>query len=395
MGKRLIIILGILTLLAYGWSAWIRFADLRLTKTFFSPLHYSDAYKEPFINSDFINPGSESGMVHVGSICEISDGQLGAVWYGGTREGAKDVAIFFSKKPSGLDTPWATPRIIVDRKSATRELNRYIKKVGNPVLFSGPEKRLWLIFVSITAGGWSGSSLNVKASLDGGLTWSDSSRLTLSPFFNISELVKGRPLPVGVTEDSENRDCFAVPIYHELLGYFPEILWIAFSRTNEDIFYEKNRMAGGTSFIQPSIAPLHAYSASAFYRCLSPSRQISSARTDDGGKTWSTPKFLNLPNPDSAVDALPLDQNRILMAFNDSSNNRQILQLAVSNDQGVNWTRIRTLENSPHEEFSYPYMIRGRNGLIHLVYTWKRKRIRHWVFNEAWVDQELKQVIKK
>jgi predicted neuraminidase len=396
MGKRLIIILGIFTVLAYGWSAWIRFTDdVPVTETFFSPLHYSDSYKDPFISHSFINPDSESGMVHVGSVCEMSDGQLGAVWYGGTREGAKDVAIFFSTKPSDPNRPWSPPEIIVDRESATKELHRYIRKVGNPVLFSGPEKRLWLIYVSITVGGWSGSSLNVKASLDGGLTWTDSHRLTLSPFFNISELVKGRPLPVNVMEGNENRDHFAVPIYHECLGYFPEILWIAFPRTNEAFFYEKSRMAEGNFFIQPSIAPLNTHSAKAFYRCLSPARQISTARTDDGGQTWSKPKFLDLPNPDSAVDALPLSQNRILMAFNDSSNNREILQLAVSNDQGINWIRIHTLENSPHEEFSYPYMIRGRNGLIHLVYTWKRKRIKHWTFNEAWVDQELKQVMKK
>jgi len=395
MGKRLIIILGIFTLLAYGWSAWIRFPHGPVTKTFFSPLHYSDAYKEPFIKNSFINTGSKSSMVHVGSLCELSDGALGAVWYGGTREGAKDVAIFFSTRPSGLDRPWSTPEIIVDRESATKELNRYVRKVGNPVIFSGPEKRLWLIYVSITVGGWSGSSLNVKASSNGGLTWTDSHRLTLSPFFNISELVKGRPLPVSVTEGNENEDHFAVPIYHELLGYFPEILWIAFSRTNESFFYEKTRMAGGSSFIQPSIAPLNTRSAKAFYRCRSPYRHISSARTDDGGKTWSKPEFLDLPNPDSAVDALPLGQNRILMAFNDSSNNREILQLAVSNDQGINWIRIYTLEKSDHEEFSYPYMIRGRNGLIHLVYTWKRKRIKHWAFNEAWVDQQLKQVSKK
>jgi len=395
MGKRLIIVLGIVTLLAYGWSAWIGFAHVPVKKAFLSPHYPSGSDNDPFIRHDFINPDSKTGMVHVGSICEMSDGQLGAVWYGGTREGAKDVAIYFSTKPSGPKKPWSSPRIIVNRESATRELNRYIKKVGNPVIFSGPENRLWLIYVSITVGGWSGSSLNVKASLDGGRTWQNSQRLTLSPFFNISELVKGRPLPLGLAENNENKDHFAIPIYHEFFGYFPEILWIGFSRTNGDVFYEKSRMAGGSSFLQPSIAPLNALSARAFFRCLSPARKIATARTDDGGRTWSTPESLHLPNPDSAVDALPLTRDRILMAFNDSQNNREVLELAVSNDQGSNWIRIHTLEIRPHEEFSYPYMIRARNGLIHLVYTWKRKRIRHWVFNDAWIDQKLKQVIQK
>ena len=336
------------------------------------------------------------GMVHVGSICEMPDKELGAVWYGGTREGAKDVAIFFSRKPPGSSATWSTPRIIVDRASATRELNRYIRKVGNPVLFSGPGEQLWLIYVTITLGGWSGSSLNVKISQDSGHTWTDSRRLTLSPFFNISELVKGRPLPINTkVGDNENRDHFAVPIYHECLGYFPEILWIAFSRKNQNIIYEKSRMAGGNAFIQPSIAPSNAHSATAFYRCLSPDRRIAMARTDDGGRNWSLPKFLDLPNPDSAVDALPLLKGRILLAFNDSSSNREALKLAVSTDGGATWVRIYTLENLPGQEFSYPYMIRGRNGLIHLVYTWERKRIKHVVLNEAWVDQKLKEASRK
>ncbi|MCP4577285.1 MAG: exo-alpha-sialidase [Deltaproteobacteria bacterium] len=397
MSKRFITILGIMTLLAYAWPAWTRFSTEPMTSASFSPLPRFEltANHTPFMDQDFINPSSGSGTVHVGSICEMPDGQLGAIWYGGTREGAKDVAIFFSKKPQGIDTPWSAPRIIVDRASATRELNRYIRKVGNPVLFSGPGKHLYMIYVTITVGGWSGSSLNVKTSRDGGHTWANSRRLTLSPFFNISELVKGRPLSVHMAGGHYNGHHFAVPIYHEFLGYFPEILWIAFPPKKQDILYEKSRMAGGTSFIQPSIAPFNTHSAAAFYRCRSKAGHIAMARTDDGGQSWSSPRFLDLPNPDSAVDALPLTKGRILLAFNDSRNNRETLQLAVSNDSGLNWVRIHTLENLPDQEFSYPYMIGGQNGLIHLVYTWKRKRIKHVVFNEAWVDQKLERATKK
>ena len=95
------------------------------------------------------------------------------------------------------------------------------------------------------------------------------------------------------------------------------------------------------------------------------------------------------------MDALPLSKGRILLAFNDSPNNRETLQLALSNDSGLNWVRIHTLENLPGQEFSYPYMIGGKNGLIHLVYTWKRKRIKHVVFNEAWIDQKIREAPKR
>ena len=392
MGKRLIILLGILTLLAYGWPAWTLLNSIASKKeTAFSPPPHFDqsASPAPFIKHEFINPGTEGAMVHVGSICEMADGQLAAVWYGGTREGAKDVAIFFSTKPSGPSASWSSPRIVVDRTIATRELKRYIRKVGNPIIFSGPGKQLWLIYVSITMGGWSGSSLNVKASENGGDTWMESQRLTLSPFFNISELVKGRPLPLKTTGEHMNQDRFAVPIYHEFLGNFPEILWISFFRNNSRIVYGKSRMAGGNSFIQPSIAALNMHFATAFYRSVSEDKRIAAATTKDCGQNWSVPNYLNLPNPDSAVDALPLPEGSILLAFNDSRNSREIMQLALSKDKGKNWTRIHTLENSPNEEFSYPYMIKGQNGLIHLVYTWKRKRIKHLVFNEAWIEQQV------
>lgn len=395
MNKRFITILGILTILAYGWPAWNWFSAAPLTKTSFSPLPRSDLSidHDPFMAQEFINPNHGSGIVHVGSICEMPDGRLAAAWYGGAREGAKDVAIFFTEKPPGLGALWSSPRILVDRTSATRELNRYIRKVGNPILFSGPGKQLWLIYVTITMGGWSGSSLNVKISHDAGHTWSDSQRLTLSPFFNISELVKGRPLPLDMEDGGESG--FAAPIYHEFLGYFPEILWIASSEKNREIIYRKSRMAGGNAFIQPSIATVDSKWATAFYRCRSQAKRIGVARTQDGGQTWSLPGILALPNPDSAVDALPLSGGRILLAFNDSQNSREILRLAVSSDQGLHWIRIHTLENSPKQEFSYPYMIRGRNGFIHLVYTWKRKRIKHVVFNEAWVHHQIKRRLRQ
>ena len=397
MSKRLITILAVLTLLAYAWPAWTRFSTSpRAPVSFSSPPHLEPTLNQkPFMDQSFINPDTGSNMVHVGSICEMPNGALGAVWYGGTREGAKDVAIFFSQKYPGMNTQWSTPRIIVDRISATRELNRYIRKVGNPILFRGPGKQICLIYVTITLGGWSGSSLNLKTSRDGGFTWNASRRLTLSPFFNISELVKGRPLSINMTGIHGDRHDFAVPIYHEFLGYFPEILWITFFQHRQEFIYEKSRMTGGSSFIQPSIAPLNAQSATAFYRCRSKAKHIAMARTDDGGQSWSSPHFLQLPNPDSAVDALPLSEGRILLAFNDSQNSRETLKLAVSKNAGRNWIRIFTLENSPDQEFSYPYMIRDQSGLIHLVYTWKRERIKHVVLNEAWVDQKFKEIFGK
>ena len=175
--------------------------------------------EKPFMKQDFIIPDQGTGMVHVASICEMPEGKFAASWYGGTREGAKDVAIFLSSLSPGEEDGWSKPKVVADRVSASRELRRYVKKVGNSVVFSDPMNRLWMVFVTIPFGGWSCSSLNVKISDDGGNTWTRARRLTLSPFLNISELVRNNPVPL-------QEGGFGVPIYHEFIGYFPEILWI-------------------------------------------------------------------------------------------------------------------------------------------------------------------------
>ena len=336
-------------------------------------------HEEPFMKEDFIIPDQGANMVHVASISEMSEGKFVAAWYGGTREGAKDVAIFLSFLPSEKDAVWSDPKMVADRVSVSKELGRYIKKVGNPVVFSDPQKRLWMIFVTIPFGGWSCSSLNVKVSDDGGDTWTRARRLTLSPFLNISELVRNNPI-------SLQNGGFGVPIYHEFIGYFPEILWISLKNgATASIEYRKTRIIGGRDYIQPAVAVTGKRSACAFFRCRSEKRAVGRSTTIDGGNTWSGAERLEQANPDAALDVIPLSDGRFLMAFNDSAATRENLKLALSGDRGKSWRAIATLENSPGQEFSYPYMIRSRSGDIHLVYTWKRKRIKHVVFNEAWI----------
>ncbi|PGH38329.1 MAG: sialidase, partial [Candidatus Nephrothrix sp. EaCA] len=52
-------------------------------------------------------------------------------------------------------------------------------------------------------------------------------------------------------------------------------------------------------------------------------------------------------------------------------NDRGKLCVAVSSD-GTNWSDIATLENGNEEEFSYPAVIQGRDGRVHISYTFDR-----------------------
>lgn len=389
MNRGSIIILSLATLLLHAWPMWCWLSALNQEPATFAVYPPSIPVENgpPLMAEEFINPDPGLERVHVGSICEMTDGTLFACWYGGTREGARDTVIYLAMRAPGEAISWSKPRGIVNRKSATKELQRFVNKVGNSIIFADSEDRLWLIYVTITVGGWSGSSLNVKISHDYGMTWTKSQRLTLSPFFNVSELVRNNPLPM-------RGGGFLIPIYHECLGKFPEILWIRAGQADQKIIFRKTRMAGGRSFIQPSVVGYDSRVAKAFYRSCSDDKAVGMAITSDTGTTWSEPLNLGLPNPDSALSALLVSEGRTLLAFNDSEHGRENLRLAISYDGGANWKRVAEIENNPGEEFSYPYMIRGMDGQIHLVYTWRRKRIKHVVFNENWVNAQIEKASK-
>lgn len=326
-------------------------------------------YREEVINLDQGLP-----MVHVASLTEMSDGLLAAVWYGGNSECAPDVKIYFSEKEAQF--PWVSPRAIMTREQAEKDLGRPVKSLGNSVLLPGPGGSLRLLFDTIAMGRWSGSQLNSSLSKDGGATWAPSERLTLSPFFNFSELVRNRP--VGLHSGG-----WCVPIYQEFLGKFPELLWLR--ERNGKLIAEKSRIAGGCSSFQPSIIPLGEESAVVLLRDYTDERKIFLTTTENAGRSWKVRSASTLPNPDSGISGLKLSDGRLLVAFNNSSKDRSNLSLAFSDDQGKSWKELATLESQSGSTFSYPYLMRSSDGLIHMAYTWRSKAIKMVSFNEAWI----------
>lgn len=330
--------------------------------------------------AELIKPSAATKSSHVASICVLPDGKLGAAWYGGTREGHKDVAIYFSTRSKDKDGQWSEPQTVVTRESAVAELQRHVRKVGNAVVFADAKGGLWLVYVSVAVGGWSGSSLNLKRSFDKGHTWTRSQRLTLSPWFNISELVKNKP---AVLADGS----LALPIYHEILGKFPEMLWLRDDAGK--VIAAKTRIFGGKTAFQQALVPVNANEALSLFRQADGSGLVMLSRSTDTGKTWSAPQPTGLPNPDAGIDALRLSDGRLLLAYNDSKNRRDNLCLAISSDNGTSWTRAARVEDEPGGEFSYPYLLQSADGRVHLVYTWQRKGIKHAEFSVAWLNAQL------
>lgn len=315
--------------------------------------------------------------VHGASVIEKMDGGLLATWFGGSREGGKDVVLWGADFSLG-SRRWSTPRHLIGPLETKAALGRYIKTVGNSVLVRGSQGDLWLYYVTVSVGGWAGSALNAMLSHDDGKTWDAPRRLITSPFFNISTLNKSAAIRYsdGTT---------GLPVYHEFIGKFSELLYLDSSGQVSD----KARITHGRQAIQPLILPLDAQHALALMRDTGPKPgHVLSSRSDDAGQHWSKEQRLTLPNPDSAVAGLRRPDGSMLLVFNDLESGRSSLAVAVSRDQGHSWHTVRHFEQASDgkSEFSYPYLIRASNGSMHLLYTWNRKRIRHVVFNDNWID---------
>ena len=350
----------------------------------------------PFYQEETIDPNATYRMAHVASMTELPDGALVTTWYAGSGELQPDVKIYCSirhrgqsgllahliERQAGIDPKnvpigWTDPYVMMTREEASRELGCYVKGLGNALVFSGDDGVLQLLYVTVSVGKWSGSQLNLTSSRDQGKTWAKSRRLLLSPFFNLSELVKNAPTPlVG--------GGWMVPIYQEFLGKFPELLWLSPDRKG---FFTatKSRIAGGCSCFQPSVTALDEKRAVVFCRDYQTSGKIWRSETNDGGKSWVTPQPIDLPNHDSGIASIRLSNGDLLLAFNDTATSaRNNLRLAISHDAGKTWQRIATIAEEPKGDFSYPYFFRTHDGMIHLLYSWNRRHIRHVMFNEVW-----------
>ncbi len=334
-----------------------------------SPPNGSDT---AFFRANFVEKKPLVAQVHAATAAPIAGGLL-AVWYGGSREGAKDVKLYQAR----YQNSWSHAKPIMDCAIAAEQLGIYVRKIGNPLLHRDPSGRLWLFFVTVSHGGWAGSQINYMSSDDDGEHWSNANILVTSPFVNISTLVKGRPITLS-------KHVIGLPIYHEFVAKFGEFLRVSF----EGKVLHKARLSHVQGTIQPSLAVHSAKEATAYLRASGTSKKrIYRAITQDGGVSWQPQAEMKLANPDAAIATLKLSNGSTLIAFNNSESERENLMLATDGD-GWNYTVEETTDSKKMPEFSYPYLVRDDHGDIHLLYTWHRTHIKHLIFNEAWLQSQ-------
>ena len=334
---------------------------------------------QPSLRTDWL-PDTGAPSVHAASLIALKDGAVRAFWFAGSREGAPDVVINTSVFDSQASR-WSAPTVVVDRVGAEKGLSRYIAKLGNPVPARMADGRMQLFFVTVSIGGWAGSSISSMISDDEGLTWGRPARLISSPLINLSTLVKS---PAMLFVDGR----LGLPAYHEWIGRFGEFL-----RVDANQVIDKRRMSSGRGAIQPVVFSDGPQEANAFFRQTRPSskpKQIPTSETKDAGQTWAATKDLEIPNPNSALAALTLANGTRLMVLNNIETGRYRLVMVMREPSSPQWRVVQVLEddasllNDQHREFSYPYLISTNGEDAHLTYTWNRTKIKHVYFPAAW-----------
>ena len=336
----------------------------------------------PLLRSEFVNDGTSVQEVHAATAIVDPQGRLRSYWYGGSREGASDVEIYTAVFDSVTNT-WGDQRSVIDRHAATSATGSYVRKLGNPTAVTRANGEVWLFYVAVSAGGWAYSAINLAKSFDGGATFADHTRLIASPFLNRSTMVRS---PAWSYDDGT----LALPVHFELHNKHAEILRL----DSEGNVVGKQRINGDHPSLQPQLLVDDNLAVAVMRngQHLDPGRRVLIATSNDRGRSWSKTRETAIANPNAAVGGIRTAAGYVFV-YNDQEERRDQLSLGFAPVADGDWQEIYLLENQTgtlkHEfRFSYPWFVR-QDGEYHLFYTSNRKRIKHVVFNDAWLAQKI------
>ena len=317
------------------------------------------------VKSEFIYETAPFPSCHASTLAETKSG-LVAAWFGGTAERNPDVCIYVSRFENGQ---WTVPVSVADGVGfATNRLPTW-----NPVLFQPKAGPLLLFYkVGPSPATWWGMMMT---SDDDGKTWSKPTRLPngiLGPIKNKPvQLANGDILCPSSTEGDGGWR-----VHFERTSDLGKT-WTSTPPVND------GKTIGA---IQPSIL----FHADGKLQSIGRTKndKLFDIWSEDGGLTWGKMTLCGLPNPNSGTDAVTLQDGRQLLVYNhntrEGSNNkgRSPLNVAISDD-GENWSAALVLEDDPNAPsgFAYPCVIQTSDGLVHIAYTWERKRIKHVVID--------------
>jgi len=306
---------------------------------------------------------------HASTLLRRADGGLLVAWFGGTREGHRDTAIWAAQRAAGgaatgpgvppPGSDWSQPRHIAKTADEAH---------WNPVLFAlsplefvlhfkvGARIRDWLTWV--------------QRSFDGGATWQPAEPLVPGDRAGRGA-VKNKPIQLssgewlaGASIESRRRwDAFSDRSPNGIDGW----------QASSPMPIERNCLRG-KGVIQPALWQSPNDDVHALLR--STEGVLYRSDSVDAGRSWSTARPTELSNNNSGIDIVRMTDGPLALACNPVAGNwaaRTPISILFSPDDGESWPSRLDIETGPGE-FSYPALIEDEGGLL-LAYTWNRRRI--------------------
>jgi len=347
---------------------------------------------------------------HAANLALLPDGTLTCVWFGGTMEGMGDISVYMSRLAPGLDR-WSEPEKLSDDPQRSEQ---------NPLVFNAPDGKVWLLYTSQTSGNQDGAVVKRRISADGGKSFGQVATLCDVPgtFVRQPIIVNGRGewlLPVF--------RCISVPGARWSGDADTAAVLIS---TDAGASWTMHDVPGSLGAVHMNIVPLGGERMAAFYRNRF-SEQVLRSASNDGGRVWSAPVPTDLPNNNSSIQAVRLADRRIGIVYNHSNAStsdarrlslydeiegdeppskapapaasqgrnaiwgvpRAPLSLAFSRDGGNTFPVRHDLERGDgyclsnnsrdgvNREFSYPSILGGSDGTIHIAFTYFRRAIKY------------------
>jgi predicted neuraminidase len=323
-------------------------------------------------------PGSTSfPECHASTIVALKGDELMAAWFGGTKEGAPDVAIWGSRRTGGK---WTVPVKLEQEKGFPS---------WNPVLFRTKDGRLWLYYkVGPSPSQWAAGRMYSE---DEGKTWSKEERLPaglLGPIRVKPLVLKDGTIVSGSSVEAHETWAVWVERSADSGKTWTKIGPITVSReadADEPPAADPPKDAPGwaadkgprkyVGIIQPSIISLGGKHLRLYARSRTLASKVVIADSLDSGLTWTQARFIDVPQNNSGLDVVRLADGRIVMIFNNTTVGRTPLNLAVSKD-GEHFRVFATLEDTLGQ-YSYPAIIQEPDGSLVMTYTWQRKTIKY------------------
>lgn len=328
-------------------------------------------HRAGIVLEEFVYTEADFPQSHSATILELEDGELLSAFFGGTHERHPDVEIRLARKEPGED--WTAPESVADGVQSDGER----LPTWNPVLFQNQQGEVMLFYkVGPSPSEWWGM---IKTSKDGGRTWSDAEKLAdkiIGPVKNKPiRLEDGTIVSGSSTEDGGWR-------VHIERSTDDGKTWNHIGPLNDPEKF---------GAIQPTLLTHGDGKIQLLARTRTEVESIGESWSEDYGLTWSKMEAAALPNNNSGLDAVTLQDGRHLLVYNHSTREQEgmghkgrgVLNVAISED-GEQWKAALVLDYTDEKggkQFSYPAMIQTEDGLVHIVYTWHRERIKHVVID--------------